>query len=78
MKLAKYVMKKLKRMAINMLFSLPYTYWECLFGKFMKFSEQLSRKTREWRRLQLVVTRKYFDQTIFFKKYLIRFFSFMF
>ena len=65
-------MKKLKTIAINMLFlkiavrkfrtfprktfpwncffiknfRLPDTYWECSSGKFMKFSEQFSQKTR--------------------------------
>ena len=58
---------------------LPDTYSKCSSEKFMKFSEQFSQKHPcEWRLLQLVVTEKCLDQNIFFKKYLIRFFSFMF
>ena len=55
---------------------LPETYWEFSSGK---FSEQLSQKLPfEWWLLQLVVTRKCFDQNIFIKKYLNWFFSFIF
>ena len=37
------------------------------------FSTSFTRNTREWRLLQLVAAGKFFDQNIFFKKYLIRF-----
>ena len=42
------------------------------------FTTAFTRKTRENRLLQLVVTEKRFDLNIFFIKHLIRFFSFMF
>ena len=58
-------------------------YVTCFLGVFFWeiyefFRTASTRNTREYRLLQLVVTGKCFDQNIFFKKYLIRFFSFMF
>ena len=45
-------------------------------GNLWNFQNSFHKKHPECRLLQLVVTGKCFDQIIFFKKYLIRFFSF--
>ena len=47
-----------------------------LLGNLWNFQKTFIRNTRECRLLPLVVTGKCFDQNIFFKKYIIRFFSF--
>ena len=45
----------------------------CIWKIYEIFRTAFTKNTREWWRLQLVVTGKYFDQNIFFKKYNISF-----